>query len=366
MLDYTLLLVLSGCLVLGAVAGTLGSFAVLRKQSLLGDAISHAALPGVAIAFLLTFSKHPAVLLLGALATGWVGTLFILLITRTTRIKHDTAMGIVLSVFFGLGLFLLTLIQRLPTARKAGLDKFLFGNASTLLRQDLQVMLALGGLTLLFVLLFWKEFKLLAFDPDFLHSLGRNTLTLDVFLTTLLVVAIVIGLQAVGVVLMSALVIAPAVAARQWTDHLGRMVALAAFFGGLGGGLGAVASSSLTNLPTGPAIVVIISLMFLASLLFSPHRGLAKDWIRQRKHRKEIHANQVLVALFMLSKSHGSRYYRHSLTSLQAVTPGSAEAGLESLKKRGLVSGSASGWKLTPKGAQEAEQAAKHIYGEAP
>jgi len=212
MLDYTLLLVLSGCLVLGAVAGTLGSFAVLRKQSLLGDAISHAALPGVAIAFLLTFSKHPAVLLLGALATGWVGTLFILLITRTTRIKHDTAMGIVLSVFFGLGLFLLTLIQRLPTASKAGLDKFLFGNASTLLRQDLQVMLALGGLTLLFVLLFWKEFKLLAFDPDFLHSLGRNTLTLDVFLTTLLVVAIVIGLQAVGVVLMSALVIAPAVA----------------------------------------------------------------------------------------------------------------------------------------------------------
>ncbi|MDO8481286.1 MAG: iron chelate uptake ABC transporter family permease subunit [Nanoarchaeota archaeon] len=366
MLDYTLILVFSGCLVLGIVAGTLGSFAVLRKQSLLGDAISHAALPGVAIAFLLASSKHPAVLLLGALCAGWLGTLFILLITRTTRIKNDTAMGIVLSVFFGLGLFLLTLIQRMPSASKAGLDKFLFGNASTLLLQDVWTMLILGGATLACVLLFWKEFKLLSFDPDFLHSLGRNTLILDVFLTTLLVAAIVIGLQAVGVVLMSALVIAPAVAARQWTDHLGRMVALSALFGGVGGVLGAFASSRISNLPTGPAIVVGISVLFIISLFFSPHRGLLKDWLRERKNRKTVRSKKVLLALFTLSRSHKTPFHSHPVSSLEAIAPGSIEGGLEELRNQGLALPSGAGWKLTHKGAIEARRLAQHVYGEMP
>src|SRR5688572_18085118 len=112
--DYTLRTVATGAATLGIVSGALGSYAVLRKQSLLGDAMSHAALPGIALAFLLTGSKAPLVLLLGAVIAGWIGTLLMISIVRMTRIKDDSALGLILSVFFGFGLMLLTFIQRRP------------------------------------------------------------------------------------------------------------------------------------------------------------------------------------------------------------------------------------------------------------
>ncbi|HEX6913511.1 MAG TPA: metal ABC transporter permease, partial [Longimicrobium sp.] len=157
--DYTLRTVALGAAALGATSGALGSYAVLRKQSLLGDAISHAALPGIALAFLLTGSKAPLVLVLGAAVAGWLGTLLVMRIVNTTRIKEDSALGIVLSVFFGFGLVLLTYIQKRPDASQAGLDRFLFGQAATLLQRDVIMISALGGLALAIAALFWKEFK---------------------------------------------------------------------------------------------------------------------------------------------------------------------------------------------------------------
>jgi manganese/zinc/iron transport system permease protein len=247
--DYTLRTIALGAALLGIVSGALGSFALLRRQSLLGDAISHAALPGIALAFLFTGSKSPLVLLLGAAAAGWLGTVFISLVVRNSRIKTDGAMGLVLSVFFGFGLMLLTFIQKMPTAAQAGLDKFLFGQAATLLVPDVIVMSVLGAVAIALMVVFWKEFKLLTFDPDYCATMGFSVRLLDVLLTTLIVIAIVIGLQTVGVVLMSAMVVAPAAAARQWTDRMGRMVVLAAFIGALGGVLGAVVSASSSRLP---------------------------------------------------------------------------------------------------------------------
>src|SRR5688500_528522 len=182
--DYTLRTVALGSAALGIVSGALGCYAVLRKQSLLGDAMSHAALPGVVLAFLLTRSKEPVVLILGALVAGWVGTLALLAITRSTRLKDDSALGLVLSVFFGFGLMLLTFVQKLPDATQAGLDKFLFGQAATLLESDVVTMAVIGGLILLLVGMFWKEFKLLSFDPGFGASLGFPMRALDVLLTT--------------------------------------------------------------------------------------------------------------------------------------------------------------------------------------
>ncbi|MBI4926866.1 MAG: metal ABC transporter permease, partial [Anaerolineae bacterium] len=208
--DYTLRTVALGAVLLGAVSGVLGSFALLRRQSLLGDAISHAALPGVVLAFLITRSKSPLVLLLGALAAGWLGVLIMQFLQRRTRISQDSALGLVLSVFFGFGMMLLTFTQSLPDARQAGLNKFLFGQAATLLTSDVLVMAGLTALALLLVALFWKEFKLVSFDAEYAASLGLPSGRLDLLLNALLVVAIVTGLQAVGVVLMSALVVAPA------------------------------------------------------------------------------------------------------------------------------------------------------------
>lgn len=286
--DYTLMVVSIGAALLGAISGALGTYAVLRRQSLLGDAISHAALPGIAIAFMLTGSKTPLILVLGAAIAGWIGTLFVLSIVRFTRIKYDSALGIVLSTFFGFGLVLLTWIQRQGHANQAGLDTFIFGQAATLLQRDVVTIGILGGFALLITSIFWKELKLLVFDEGFAASIGLPTRLLDIILTSLLVIAIVIGLQAVGAVLMSAMLVAPAVAARQWTNRLNLMVILAGCFGAFSGVVGTYISSTATGVPTGPTIILCITLMVVFSITFAPNRGLLWNSIRQQKNRSSL------------------------------------------------------------------------------
>jgi manganese/zinc/iron transport system permease protein len=288
--DYTLRTVAAGAATLGLMSGALGSFAVLRRQSLLGDAVAHAALPGIALAFLITGSRETWALTIGAAILGWVGALLVIAIRRTTRIKEDTALGLVLSVFFGFGLLLLTFIQKRPNSSQAGLDKFLFGQAATLLISDVWLIVALGAAAFAVIMIFWKEFKLLCFDADYGATLGLPMRLLDIALTTTLVIAIVAGLQTVGVILMSAMVVAPAAAARQWTNRLGVMVALAAAFGATAGIGGAIASSTAAGLPTGPMIVVCLSLIAAASLLFAPARGIVWRALRERRNRAQFAA----------------------------------------------------------------------------
>jgi len=357
--DYTLRTVALGTAVIGVVSGALGSFALLRKQSLLGDAVSHAALPGVVIAFLLTGSRASIVLIIGALIAGWVATLFILVIVRYTRIKEDSALGVALSTFFGLGLMLLTLTQRISTARQAGLDRFLFGQAAALLEEEVITMGVIGILTLAALLLFWKEFKLLAFDSDFAASLGFPVRFLDIFLTTLLVIAVVIGLQAVGVILMSAMVVAPAAAARQWTNRLGLMVLLAALFGAVAGVSGAVISSTGAGLSTGPVIVLVISLLAFISMLLAPNRGLLWNWLRRRRQRSRLRYDTVLSDLYLLGQQHADPTYPHPLEVLRTMnlSQGGVEHTLEVLAERGLVQQvSPTDWALTDAGVEAARR----------
>ena len=286
--DYTLMIVTIGAALLGAVSGSLGTYAVLRRQSLLGDAISHAALPGIAIAFLLTGSKAPLILVLGAAIAGWLGTLLIMSVVRLTRIKYDSALGIVLSTFFGFGLVLHTLIQRTGNANQAGLDTFLFGQAATILARDILTIGVLGGVAIVITFIFWKELKLLVFDEGFAASLGFPIRALDILLTSLLVIAIVLGLQAVGAVLMSAMLVAPAVAARQWTNKLSVMMLLAACFGALAGVSGTIISSTASRIPTGPTIVLCATVVVGFSIAFASNRGLLWDWLRQQRNRRNL------------------------------------------------------------------------------
>jgi manganese/zinc/iron transport system permease protein len=360
--DYTLRTVAMGSATLGILSGALGTYAVLRKQSLLGDAISHAALPGIALAFLLTGSKAPLVLILGAVAAGWIGTLLVMSIINTTRVKDDSALGLVLAVFFGFGLVLLTFIQKMPNAAQAGLDKFLFGQAAALLERDVITMAGLGALVLVTMLIFWKEFKLLAFDAEFGASLGFPIRALDVLLITLLVVAIVLGLQTVGVVLMSAMVVAPAAAARQWTDRLGAMVGLSAFFGALAGVSGAVISSTTARLPTGPTIVLCISAIVLVSLTLAPNRGLVWRWIRHQRNRRRLRVEAVLGDLYALASQHDEADHGHSTAVLRAMSRGRGGVAhsLEQLEKQGWVRQvSPDEWTLTSSGLAEAERMVK-------
>ncbi len=283
--DYTFQTVALGSALLGLISGVLGSFAVLRRQSLLGDGVSHAALPGVVMAFVLSGSKNTEVLLIGALISGLLATLFIVSIVRHTRVKFDSALALVMSVFFGLGLVLLTYVQKIPNSNQAGLKRFIFGQASTLLQRDIILMVICGLILFTLVLLFWKEFKLFTFDSDFAQSIGFSPKKLNLLLSFMIVLAIIIGLQTVGVILMSAMLITPAVAARQWTNKLWVMVMLSALFGAASGIAGTAASSLVPKLPTGPAIVVCVSAIVIISVLFAPGRGVLHRVYQRRKSK---------------------------------------------------------------------------------
>lgn len=357
--NYTLRNVALGTAMIGIVSGALGCFAVLRKQSLLGDAISHAALPGVVIAFILTRSKSSLVLSIGALIAGWLATLLVMAITRYTRIKEDSALGTALSTFFGFGIMLLAFTQTMPDARQAGLDRFLFGQAAAIIERDVTTIAVIGVVALALMVVFWKEFKLLSFDTEFAASLGLPVRLLDVMLTTLLVVAIVIGLQAVGVILMSAMVVAPASAARQWTDRLSVMVVLAALFGALSSVAGAVISSTGRGLGTGPVIVLCISAIVVVSLLFAPNRGLVWGWVRQQRNSRRLRVEAVLADLYTLASQHHNPTHGHSAEVLRTMNAGrgGVDYTLKELQRRGLVRQTqANEWALTQAGVAEAER----------
>lgn len=357
--DYTFRTVAMGAAMLGIVSGALGTFAVLRKQSLLGDAISHAALPGIALAFLLTGSKTPIVLMTGALAAGWISTLLVLAMTATTRISYDSALGTVLSVFFGAGLVLLTMIQKMPDANQAGLSTFLFGQAAALVKEEVWTMCILGSGALIPTIIFWKEFKILSFDPEFGRSLGLPIRLLDILLTSLLVVAIVIGLQTVGVVLMSAMIIAPAVAARQWTNRLGIMVLLGATFGALSGISGAFLSSSISHLPTGPTIVLCISGIVFISLLLAPNRGIIWRYLRNRRNARKLKLDALLLDVYALAAQHSPMDHPHEESALNIMNALSArtDQGLHRLAELGMVREVSIGkWALTESGRIYVEQ----------
>ena len=360
--DYTLQIVSLGSALLGIVSGVLGSFAVIRKESLLGDAVSHAALPGIALAFLLTGTKNTEVLLIGALVSGLIATFLINSVDKFSRIKFDSALAIILSVFFGGGLVLLTYIQKIPNANQAGLENFIFGQASTVLLRDVKIIAILGSILLVIVLLFWKEFKIISFDIDFAESLGFDTKKITYLLFAMIVTSIIIGLQTVGVILMSAMLTAPAVAARQWTDKLHVMVFLAAIFGGISGITGTIISAVVPKLPTGPMIVIVISVIVIISLALAPNRGLIWRYIRNKRNQGTIGEDQILANLYHLYVNHDDQKYGHNLITISSSSnldkkgKSNIRRKLKHLKYKGLTDYDDSNkWYITDEGIEYIE-----------
>lgn len=359
--DYTLRTITLGTAILGAVCGMLGSFAVLRKESLLGDAISHAALPGIALAFLITGAKDSATLLLGALVSGLIGTYWIRGITSKTHLKSDTALGIILSVFFGFGMLLLTFIQKQPNADQAGLDKYLFGQAATLMESDVRLLVIVTSISLIVLLFFWKEFKIMLFDPDYTKTLGFNTRFIDITVTFLIVLAIVLGLQTVGVILMSAILLAPAAAARQWTNSLSKMIILAGIIGALSGVIGTGISASQDNLATGPVIVLVASVFVFFSLIFSPGRGLLFRELKFQKNRRELQSMKALQLMYNIAKTHEDISHPHAIRILNDFQ-GYSKSSLKKLEHQGWIRIQGGDWSLTEQGFTKAEE----IYKQSP
>jgi manganese/zinc/iron transport system permease protein len=298
MIAYNTLVVLTGISLLGLCSGLVGSFAVLRRRALIGDALAHAALPGVCLAFLVLGQRHLPGMLLGGFLTGLLGISLIAALKFGTRIKEDAAIGIVLSVFYGAGIALSSWIQGQPTiGSKAGLDSYFLGKTSGMLLQDIYLIGGAALLCLILILLMYKEFKLVAFDPAFADVQGWPAYKLDLLLMAMIALTVIIGLPAVGVVLMAALLIIPAAAARFWTERLGAILVLSAGFGLATGAIGTLVTTRF-SLPSGPVIVLVGTTIFLSSMLFAPSRGLiARVW-SDYGYRRKIADQTVLRVLY--------------------------------------------------------------------
>jgi manganese/zinc/iron transport system permease protein len=289
---------LAGSLLLGITCGLLGGFIVVRKMALMGDALSHAVLPGVAAGFLWNMSKDPVAIFVGATVAGLIGTAAVNLIKQTTRLKEDAAIGMVLASFYAVGICMVTMIQKLPTGNKSGIDKFLFGQAAAIGANDLVLMGAVAALSLAAVVALHKEFLLVSFDFEFGRSLGFPMQAIHYGLMLLLAFAVVISLQAVGVVLVSAMLITPAAAAYLLTDRMDRLLGLAAAFGMLAGAAGAFLSFLGNNLPTGPFMVLGVSVVFVAAFLFGPRHGVVSRWIRHGRRAARTGRENTLKAVY--------------------------------------------------------------------
>jgi manganese/zinc/iron transport system permease protein len=342
-----------GSILLAASSAVVGCFTLLRKRALVGDAVAHSVLPGVCLAFIFSGTKNPLILLIGAFITGWISLILIDFITSRTRIKEDTAIGLILSVFFGIGILLLTSIQHSGNAAQSGLDKFLFGNAASLIGTDLIVFSTVAVLLLVSIVLFYKELTLLCFDETFARSIGFPVRGLELLLTTLTVFAVVVGIQAVGVVLMAAMLITPAAAARFWTERLSVMLLLAALMGAFSGVAGAFVSYTAPSMPTGPWIVLIVSMIAILSFALAPGRGWIARILRQRRNKKLILEENLLKLLYQLGEQQEDYFKTRPLASLlqrRNIPQQQAIAGLTKLKKDGYVKKQGKEWVLTLQG----------------
>lgn len=357
--------VAAGLLMVGATSGALGCFALLRRQSLLGDALAHAALPGVCLAYLVTHQKEPWVLLVGALGAGLVGTGFVVLMPRTSRLKTDTSLGLVLSTFFAMGVLLLVTIQRRRDLEPSGLDRYIYGQAATLGPEHVVLMVPFGLLALLAVALLYKELKLVSFDPQLATTLGYSSRWLEVVLSCLIVLGVIISLRAIGVVLTTALLIMPAAAARQWTNRLSVMLFVAMGIGMASGLGGAYWSENAAQTPTGPAVVLVATGFLGVSLLLAPRRGLLWHWLRLQAHRRTVRRENLLSDFYRLGERDGDWQRPRPLAELAAVR-GQPARPLRSvvgeLQARGLVRAAApaGAWQLTPGGQEEAARVVRN------
>lgn len=286
--SYTTQMVLLGTALLGLASGIAGTFAVLRKESLIGDGLSHAALPGVVIAFLLTGIKDIEVLIIGAALSAITAAWLITITVENSKIKFDGALATILSAFFGLGMVLLTYLQSLNNAGQAGLSKFIFGQAATILARDVYITSAAALIIIVLTALFWKELKLISFDVEYAKTLQIPVTFTLILYRSLLIMTIIIGIQSVGAILISSLLIAPAVGARQWTNKLGTMCILAGLFGMVSAMGGTIWSTTVQKLPTGPAIIVILSVIVLLSLIFAPNRGILWQYRRNKQSKQAL------------------------------------------------------------------------------
>ncbi len=365
--DYNTRVVVLGVMALGIAAGLVGTFLLLRKRALTADALSHATLPGIAVSFMVMVAlggegKSLMGLLLGAFVFGCIGVLAILGIRHTTRLKDDAAIGIVLSVLFGLGLCLLRIATELPSGSAAGLNGFIFGKAASMVASDAIAMgvAALSIATMTMVLR--KEWTLLCFDETFGAVQGWPVVWLDVMLMAMVAIVTVIALQSVGLVLAVAMLIIPAACARYWTKKITSMLLAAAVIGCLSGWLGAVVSALIPRMPTGPIIVLICGFWFVVSFVLGPNDGLFVRQVLRLRLKRRIAMQHILRAMWEVCEGgHDSEFTLEEVIRVRSWSKRSVTNLLSRCSKYNYATrASANKWRLTEKGAAEASRVVRN------
>jgi len=351
--NANLFYVVIGCLLIGASTALVGCFSVLNKKALIGDAVAHSVLPGICLAFLLFETKNPFILLCGAFITGWLSIILVDVIIQNSRIKTDAAIGIVLSAFFGGGILLLTYIQHSGNAAQSGLDHFLFGQAAAMVGQDVYLFLGMSIFLIIIVAIFFQPFRLIIFDQHYAEALGMPVKRYEILLSSITVLAVTVGIQSVGVVLMAALLITPAVAARSWTDNLKWMLAIAAFVGAFASVVGAYISLIAPSMPTGPWVIVVLTMLGLFSVLFAPQRGiLVKKW-KQRRNFSQILEENVLKLLYQLEEKdprEGEFHTKQDMLIRRDMGDDYLSLSLRRLVKKTLIKQEGDNYRLTKEG----------------
>lgn len=365
--DYNTRVVVLGVMALGAAGGLIGTFLLLRKRALTADALSHATLPGIAIAFMVMVAfggegKSLVGLLIGAFIFGCIGILFILAIRHTTRLKDDAAIGIVLSVFFGLGLCLLRIASEFPSGSASGLGGFIFGKAAAMVASDAIVMASVAIVVLIATCALCKEFTLLCFDEQFSSVQGWSVLWLDVLLMGLVAVVTVVALQSVGLVLAVAMLIIPAASAKYWTRRISTMLFVAAVIGCLSGWLGAVVSALVPRMPTGPIIVLLCGFWFVISFIFGSNEGLLIRQLSRWNLNRRIERQHILRAVWEACEQHtGTEFELDEVVRLRSWSVRTVQRLLRKSVSLGfVVRKSHATWRMTEKGGIEAGRVARN------
>ena len=357
--DPNVMYVILGMICINSSSALIGTFAFLRKRSLIGDAIAHSLLPGICLGFIAAGDKRMIFLFLGAFLTGWFSTFLVDYIVNRSKIKQDAAIGIVLSSFFALGIVLLTYIQNAGYTNQGGLNGFLFGQAAAINRDEIYLFALILLIILVAILVFYRSFILISFNAEFAQSIGLPVRWIEFLMTSLTVLAIASGIQALGVVLMSALIVTPAAAARFWTDKLSRMLVIAVVFSVFSGIVGAYISYTHAATPTGPWVVAVLSVITLLSFTVSTKSGILANFLRARKKKTKILQENILKTIFHYHERRGLAQNLDSvltptdLLSVRMYDTYQLQKGIKRLIRLGFLVAKEKGFTLTENGKLE-------------
>lgn len=350
--------VLLGTLMLGFTCGIVGVLVVLNKKALIVDAVSHSILPGICIGFMLSGVKNPIYLIAGGMAAGALAVFLVDWLSKSSRIKKDAAIAITLSILFSVGVILLNLIQHSGNSNQSGLSDFLFGKAATIVRSDLYVFGAMSAIVLAIIPIFYQHFKIALFDGGFAKTIGLSEKLIQTLISGLIIISTAIGIQTVGIILMSALIITPASSAFFWTNNFKKSIILSGTFAAVSSVLGVFISYLSPDMPTGPWIIVVLSTIAILSAFFSK-KGLITKKIKAIKNGRKMISDNVLKVLYKLGEKQNQIDKGRSVREIQnfrSIASTELSQGLRILKSNGFVIEAGAIWTLTEKGITEAKR----------